>query len=119
MIALTLCLVAAVPDGDTIRCADGTRLRLAAIDAPEIGNHCRPGRRCAPGDPLASRANLRRLAPRGSWIRYEIVDANLCHRGFDWTDHYGRRVVRAWAGGVDLSAAQLRGGFAVRWSCKR
>jgi micrococcal nuclease len=118
MIAALLCLIASVTDGDTLRCGDGTRLRLAAIDSPELPGHCRPGRNCAPGDPYAARANLRRLAPEGSTIRYSVVDANQCHRGFDWTDRYGRYVVRAWNGaGVELGAAQLAGGFAVRWFC--
>ena len=113
---LLLCLVASVSDGDSIRCQDGTRLRLAGIDAPEM-SHCRRGRICAPGDPRASRDNLRRLA--GASIRYRIVDANLCKRGFQATDHYGRRVVRAFVGGVDLSKAQLRGGFAMIWECRK
>jgi micrococcal nuclease len=114
MSALLLCLVAAVTDGDSIRCQDGTRLRLAGIDAPEM-SPCRRGRICAPGNAVASRDNLRRLAGRS--VRYRIVDANLCRAGFQATDHYGRRVVRAYVGGIDLSRAQLRGGFAVAWRC--
>ena len=30
------CAVASITDGDTLRCADGTRVRIAGIDAPEI-----------------------------------------------------------------------------------
>ena len=44
-------------DGDTLRC-DGERIRLLGIDAPEIGGRCRAGRRCAAGDPDASRSGL-------------------------------------------------------------
>lgn len=113
---LLLCIVAAATDGDSIRCQDGQRLRLAGIDAPEL-SRCRRVRICAPGDPLASRENLRRLA--GGRVSYRIVDANLCRRGFQATDHYGRRVVRAYARGLDLSEAQMRGGFAVAWRCGR
>lgn len=116
MLDLLLCAVAAVTDGDSIRCKDGTRLRLAGIDAPEM-SLCRRGRICAPGDPKASRDNLRRLA--GPSIRYRIVDANQCRRGFQATDPYGRRVVRTYAGGVDLGRAQLQGGFAIRWECRK
>lgn len=114
MAPLLLCIVASVYDGDTIRCADGARLRLAAIDAPEI--RCPRKKVCAPGDPKASRNNLRRMA--GTSIRYRIVDANKCRRGFQATDPFGRRVVQAFAGGVDLSKAQLSGGFAISWRCK-
>lgn len=114
---LLLCIVAHVPDGDSIRCADGTRLRLAAIDAPEMGR-CRRGRICAPGDPRASRDNLRRLASVGATISFRITDASKCRPGFQATDPFGRRVVRAYARGVDLSEAQLAGGFAIRWRCR-
>ena len=46
-----------VTDGDTIRCGD-ERIRLLAIDAPELPGHCRSGRRCAPGDPVAATRSL-------------------------------------------------------------
>ena len=49
-----------VNDGDTLRCQDGTRIRLSGIDAPELDGHCQPGRACVPGDPLASRHPGRR-----------------------------------------------------------
>jgi micrococcal nuclease len=114
--ALTLCIVAAVTDGDSIRCTDRTRLRLADIDAPEM-SHCRPGRNCAPGDPVASRENLRWLA--GDRVHYRIVDGDRCKAGFQATDHYGRRVVKVYVDGVDLGEEQVRGGFAVRWRCGR
>ena len=42
-----------VTDGDTIRCGD-ERIRLLAIDAPEMGGRCRKGRQCVAGSPLAS-----------------------------------------------------------------
>lgn len=112
---LAICIVAAVTDGDSIRCESGERLRLAEIDAPEM-SHCRRGRICAPGDPVKSRENLRRLA--GARVSYRVVDANRCRPGFQATDPYGRRVVRAFVNGVDLSEAQLRGGFAQRWECR-
>jgi endonuclease YncB( thermonuclease family) len=46
-----------VTDGDTIRCGI-ERIRLLAIDAPELPGHCRTGRDCAPGDPYASSDSL-------------------------------------------------------------
>ena len=52
------CRVAYVHDGDTFRCMDGTRIRLSAIDAPEMPGACRPGRSCAPGNPYQAKATL-------------------------------------------------------------
>lgn len=89
-------------DGDTFDCS-GTRVRLAGIDSPELPGHCRQGRDCAPGDALASTANLRKL----------IGGAEVQCRKSD-TDHYGRTVARCSVGGRDLSCAQLEGEFAIR-----
>lgn len=118
MILLALCLVAKVVDGDTIACADRTRLRLYGIDAPEMPGHCRRGRICAPGNPFASRESLRRLA--GTAVSYRIVDADRCRRGFQPFDRYGRRIAEVYARGVDLSFVQLKRGFAVnyQWRCR-
>lgn len=99
--ALFLCTVAAVTDGDTFRCTDGTRVRLQAIDAPETRG-CRRGRTCAPGDGQASKRALERM----------VADRTLrCER----TGRSYERVT-AWCsvGGVDVSCALYRGGWAVR-----
>jgi endonuclease YncB( thermonuclease family) len=110
--ALLSCSVAYVYDGDQIRCRDGVTLRLAGIDAPEF--RCRK-RRCAPGDPIASRDALRRLA--GARVRYRVVDADRCVPGFQAADRYGRPVALVYAGGRELGAAQLAAGRAIRWTC--
>lgn len=96
-----------VIDGDTLVCG-AEHVRLQGIDAPEVPGHCRVGRVCAPGDPAASTANLRRLVARG------MVECRGSAR-----DTYGRTigrcsVVLGSAGGIDLSCAQLAGGFAIR-----
>ncbi len=88
-------------DGDTLRCG-AERVRLIGIDAPELPGHCGRYRRCAPGDPFASRASLAALM-RGRPI-------TLVRLG---RDHYGRTLAIARAGGTNLACAQLRGGFAV------
>jgi endonuclease YncB( thermonuclease family) len=96
------CAVSNVTDGDTLRCGE-RRVRLYGIDAPELPGHCRPGRRCTPGDPYASTANLRRLVGAGA-LQCEQKDI----------DAYGRTVARCSAAGQDLSCGQVEGGFAVR-----
>jgi endonuclease YncB( thermonuclease family) len=88
-------------DGDTLRCGL-ERVRLVGIDAPEMPGHCARHRRCAPGDPVAARANLARLLRTGPIM--------ITRTG---RDHYGRTLALVRAGGTDLSCAQLRAGFAV------
>jgi len=90
------CAVLYVSDGDTLRCQDGTRVRLAGIDAPEMAGHCRPGRVCTPGDPLASRAALSRLAA-GRTLSCRSVGTS-----------YNRVVAFCSAGGADLSCSMVR-----------
>ena len=87
-------------DGDSIRCGS-ERIRLLGIDAPEM-SRCPPQRRCAPGDPVASRDNLRRLIA-GRALQVERVKQ----------DRYGRTIAVVKAGGVNLSCAQLAGGHAT------
>lgn len=90
-------------DGDAIRCGSkGRSDRLYAIDAPEMPGACRPGRLCTPGDPFAARDHLRALTA-GKAVACEELDR----------DRYGRRILRCVAGGVDLSCAMVRDGFAV------
>lgn len=101
-LAFFACTVASVTDGDTLRCADGTRVRLAAVDAPEIGPcRGRRGRVCVPGDGQASRRALEGLV-RGQVLRCERVGVS-----------YGRVVAWCRAGTVDLSCAMVRQGAAV------
>lgn len=96
------CSAPTVVDGDTLRCG-ATRIRLQGIDAAETEGHCRPGRECAPGDPVASTDNLRRLAA-GRTIECRQTD----------TDRYGRVVAVCTVEGVDLSCEQVRSGHAIR-----
>lgn len=101
--ALMLCAPATVwvVDGDTIH-ACGERVRLAAIDAPEMPGHCNRGRVCTLGDPYASRGNLERLIG-GRPVTLKVIDV----------DRYGRLVACVTAGGLDLSNAQVVAGRAV------
>lgn len=83
-----------VTDGDTIRCGD-ERIRLLAIDAPEMPGHCRSGRRCAPGDPHASKASL--LDAMTGELTINRVGE----------DHYGRTLAQVAGSKGDLSCWQL------------
>jgi micrococcal nuclease len=101
LVAAYSCATPRVIDGDTIRCGS-ERVRLLGIDAPEMPGHCRRGRVCAEGDPLASKRSLVRAAGRGP-LRIEPVA----------TDRYGRTVAVVRAGGLNLSCWQLRRGGAI------
>ncbi|MFY9351643.1 MAG: thermonuclease family protein [Sphingobium sp.] len=106
MAALLLACTPAVTDGDTFRCGR-ERIRLLAIDAPELAGHCRRGRRCVSGDPRRATRSLRQaLTRRPLLIRRAGVD------------RYGRTLAAVSAGGMDLSCHQLRVRSAIyvaRW----
>lgn len=102
--AAFLCTVMSVYDGDTLTCADRTRVRLAAIDAPEIrGCRGRRGRVCVKGDARASQRNLEKITA-GRTLRCEKTGTS-----------YNRVVALCKTpSGIDLSCAQVRAGYAVR-----
>ncbi|MEN3746086.1 thermonuclease family protein [Sphingomonas sp. HF-S3] len=83
-----------VVDGDTLNC-EGERIRLLAIDAPEKAGTCRPGRKCAPGDPVASAASLQ-AAMRGTLTIERLGQ-----------DRYGRTLALVRSSRGDLSCWQL------------
>lgn len=89
-----------ITDGDTIRCGD-ERIRLLAIDAPEI-SPCRKGRVCVSGDGQASKRALEQMV-RGKALRIERHGK----------DRYGRTLAYVWAGRVNLSCAMVQAGQAV------
>lgn len=117
MLGLFLCLAPFIHDGDNIRC-NGRTMRLAAIDAPDFltSPRCRRAIRgawCDDSAATSAREHLRALVTAP--VRCRIIDANPFNQRFDATDRYGRPVVRCMVNGVDLSEAQLRGGFARQW----
>ncbi len=95
-------VVTSVHDGDTLRLADGTRIRLAGIDANEMDGSCHVT--CAARSAVDARDNLRRLA-LGKTVRVETTGKSY-NRVTGWVS----------VGGRDLSCAQVRGGYAVRWA---
>ena len=90
-----------VTDGDTIRCGD-ERIRLLAIDAPELPQHCGRRRACGEGDPFASASNLR--------VAMEGRALTILRTG---TDRFGRTVGVVYADGANLSCRQIGDGHAV------
>lgn len=97
------CDVAYVNDGDTLRCNDGTRVRLHAIAAREMDNTCSPGHPCPAASARGSKAALERLAgSRITCIRtgqsYERVTA-ICHN----------------VTGVEINCAMVESGAAEVW----
>lgn len=96
---LALSLALTVIDGDTLHLGE-ERLRLLGVDAPEL-HHCRKGRVCVKGDPVASAENLRRLIQQGH-PRIERVGR----------DRYGRSLVVIHVGRLNISCEQVRGGYA-------
>ena len=89
-----------VVDGDTLRCGS-ERVRLLGIDAPELAGHCRGGRECVEGDPVASTQSLR-----------DAVSADLQIERFG-EDRYGRTLAAIAGKNGDLSCWQLKHGQAI------
>lgn len=56
------CQVSSITDGDTLRCADGTRVRLHAVAARESDETCRPGHPCPDASGASATAKLTDLA---------------------------------------------------------
>lgn len=94
-------IVTSVHDGDTFRLADGTRVRLAAIDANELDGSCHNA--CAP---LSAEAARRQLAALALGRRATCEQTGTS---------YARVVAFCRVGPLDLSCALVRAGAAVRW----
>ncbi len=93
-------------DGDSIRCG-AERIRLLAIDAPEMPGHCRQGRACAPGDPFRSKASLVAAMKLGP------ITVSRISR-----DRYGRTLAIVHAGSINLNCWQLtrrHATYRARW----
>jgi endonuclease YncB( thermonuclease family) len=105
-----LCTVSSVHDGDTFTCAEqdasgrSIRIRLAGVDARELGDFCARGHPCASAHAddatraLALLAAGQRLTCQPSGSTYGRIAA-FCRR----------------PDGTDLSCAMLSGGFVARW----
>ena len=90
------CVVKKLADGDSFTCADGRKVRLLLIDAPELAQ--------SPWGRMA-KAQMERLAGPGTVLRLEL-DRNP-------TDRYGRTLAYAYAGTVMLNEWMVANGWAV------
>lgn len=89
-------------DGDTLRLADGRRVRLLGIDTPEMNHHA------GEPQPLAEQARARtaQLLPRGGAVQLA--------RDRQPRDRFGRELAHAFrADGTSVEEALLREGLAV------
>jgi micrococcal nuclease len=91
--------VARVSDGDTIRLADGTRVRLVQIDAPEV----------RPPECYGAAADriVRELIPPDTAVRLEF-DSDL-----DRVDRFGRSLAYVFEGEVNVNVELVRRGAAA------
>jgi endonuclease YncB( thermonuclease family) len=94
-------IVSEVVDGDTINLANGRRVRLVQIDAPELS-----GRECYAN---LSRTALQHLLADGSRVRLEF-DPRL-----DRVDRYGRQLAYVFVGRKNVNLAMVRRGAASVW----
>lgn len=98
------CRVSKVHDGDTLSCADGTRVSLHAVAAREIDGSCSPGHPC----PAASAASARRALQ-------ELADGQTIQ--CSQTGHSHDRVTAiCWTNsGREINCAMVRSGTTVLW----
>lgn len=101
--ALFLCPVASIHDGDSLTCADGTRVRLAGIAARETSGRCLRGHPCPAASAEEATAELSRLV-QGRTLRCEAAGRT-----------YGR--VAAWCSvdGHGVSCLMLASGTVAYW----
>jgi len=98
------CDVAYVNDGDTLRCEDGTRIRLHAVAARESDETCSPGHPCPAASAASATTELRRLAANQT-ITCERIGQS-----------YNRVTAICWTpADVEINCAMIRSGTTVVW----
>ncbi len=98
------CHVSSITDGDTLRCSDGTRIRLHAVAARESDETCREGHPCPSASGAAATAKLTELAG-GQTLQCEQTGTS-----------YNRvtAICRNEAN-VEINCAMIQSGTAVIW----
>jgi micrococcal nuclease len=95
--------ITCVVDGDTFWLA-GEKVRIAAIDAPEMDGRCQ-------GERVLARRATARL------VELLSVQPIKLHR--DGVDRFGRTIATVLAGGCDVGGALVAGGYAREWRGRR
>ena len=99
------CPVASITDGDTLRCRDGTRIRLHAVAARETDETCSPGHPGPEATAAAAPRELRRLAA-GRPLQCEPTGRS-----------YDRITAICWTPqGVEINCAMVRRGTTLIWA---
>jgi hypothetical protein len=98
------CSVASITDGDTLRCADGTRVRIAGINAREHDGSCNIGAPCPDASPQAATAALSALASG------QVLQCEPNGRTYNRIAAFCRT-----SGGVDVSCAILSSDTVAQW----
>lgn len=98
------CRVSGVHDGDTLRCADGTRVRLHAVAARESDETCSKGHPCPTASGAAARLELVKLAEN------QILVCRRTGRSYDRVT-----AICANESGVEINCAMVRSGTALIW----
>ncbi|MXO86497.1 nuclease [Altererythrobacter aurantiacus] len=98
------CVVSSITDGDTLRCKDGTRVRLHAVAARETDGTCPAGHPCPEASAAAATAALIGLA---SGQALDCVQTG---------ETYGRKAAICQnEGGVEINCAMIKSGTALVW----
>jgi endonuclease YncB( thermonuclease family) len=98
------CRVSSITDGDTLRCTDGTRIRLHAVAAREMDETCSSGHPCPTASGASAKAELQRLAGGKS------LSCSRTGRSFD------RVTAICWTPeNLEVNCAMIRSGQAVVW----
>lgn len=98
------CTVASITDGDTLRCTDGARVRIAGINAREHDGTCNVGAPCPAASSAEATAALSGLASG------QVLSCEANGTTFNRIAAFCRN-----SAGVDLSCAMIHSGTLARW----
>ncbi len=99
-----VCRVSSITDGDTLRCSDGTRVRLHAVAARESDETCKPGHPCPSASAASATAMLAQLAS-GQTLQCEQTGTS-----------YNRVTAVCWnEQNTEINCAMVNSGTAVSW----
>lgn len=99
-----LCRVSSITDGDTLRCVDGTRIRLHAVAARESDETCKVGHPCPSASGASATSKLTELAS-GQTLQCEQTGTS-----------YNRVTAVCWnEANTEINCAMVQSGTTVIW----